>query len=33
VLAMLLKTHGRGADAVIQQAQRILSAFDINVLL
>ncbi|KAG2444433.1 hypothetical protein HXX76_001186 [Chlamydomonas incerta] len=33
VLAMLLRTHGRDADAVIQQAQRLLSAFDINVLL
>ncbi|GIL49282.1 hypothetical protein Vafri_5411 [Volvox africanus] len=33
VLAMLLKTHGRDADAVIQQAQRLLAAFDINVLL
>ncbi|GFR52579.1 hypothetical protein Agub_g15172 [Astrephomene gubernaculifera] len=33
VLAMLVRTHGRDADAVIQQAQRLLSAFDINVLL
>lgn len=33
VLAGLLRTHGRDADVVIQQAQRLLSAFDINVLL
>ncbi len=33
VLAGLLRTHGSDADAVIQQAQRLLSAFNINVLL
>ncbi|KAL6754483.1 hypothetical protein V8C86DRAFT_352226 [Haematococcus lacustris] len=32
VLRRLLETQGRGADAVHQEAQRLLTAFQINVL-
>jgi hypothetical protein len=32
VLRRLLETQGRGTDAVHQEAQRLLTAFQINVL-